>query len=121
LSIVAEDERLYLPTALTFARIMQSLSKLSYLRILEWSINGGRAGTLGLLKIVEPAPGKPVSQCGLRLSADELAGLLAGGNGVMVKLLRHRQTKGAATDRLYLRPPRHISTLPNPVLHQALI
>jgi hypothetical protein len=30
----------------------------------------------------------------------------------MVKLLRHRQTKGAATDRQNLRPPRHISTLP---------
>jgi hypothetical protein len=30
----------------------------------------------------------------------------------MVRLLRHRQTKGAATDRLYLRPPRHIFTLP---------
>jgi len=30
----------------------------------------------------------------------------------MVRLLRHRQTKGAATDRLYLRPPRHILTLP---------
>jgi hypothetical protein len=30
----------------------------------------------------------------------------------MVRLLRHRQTKGAATDRLILRPPRHILTLP---------
>ncbi len=30
----------------------------------------------------------------------------------MVKLLRHRQTKGAETDRLYLRSPRHILTLP---------
>jgi hypothetical protein len=30
----------------------------------------------------------------------------------MVKLLRHRQTKGAATDMFYLTPPRHISTLP---------
>jgi hypothetical protein len=39
----------------------------------------------------------------------------------MVELLRHRQTKGAATDRLYLRPPRHISTLPYSVLHQTLI
>jgi len=29
----------------------------------------------------------------------------------MVRLLRHRQTKGAATARLDLRPPRHISTL----------
>ena len=32
----------------------------------------------------------------------------------MVRLLRHRQTKGAATDRLNLRPPRHISPLPIP-------
>ena len=30
----------------------------------------------------------------------------------MVRLLRHRQTKGAVTDRLNLRPPRHILTLP---------
>jgi hypothetical protein len=29
-----------------------------------------------------------------------------------VKPLRHRQTKGAATDMFYLTPPRHISTLP---------
>ncbi len=30
----------------------------------------------------------------------------------MVRLLRHRQTKGAATDRPNLRQPRHILTLP---------
>src|SRR5216684_3435931 len=30
----------------------------------------------------------------------------------MVELLRHRQTKEAATDMFYLTPPRHISTLP---------
>src|SRR6266550_7702984 len=30
----------------------------------------------------------------------------------MVEPLRHRQTKGAATDMSYLMPPRHISTLP---------
>ena len=29
----------------------------------------------------------------------------------MVEPLRHRQTKGAATDMFYLMPPRHISTL----------
>jgi hypothetical protein len=28
----------------------------------------------------------------------------------MVEPLRHRQTKGAATDMFYLTPPRHIST-----------
>ncbi len=30
----------------------------------------------------------------------------------MARLLRHRQTKGAATDRPILPPPRHIPTLP---------
>src|SRR5262245_11628741 len=30
----------------------------------------------------------------------------------MVELLRHRQTKEAATDMFSLKPPRHISTLP---------
>src|ERR1700737_2484930 len=34
------------------------------------------------------------------------------GNGAMVEPLRHRRTKGAATDMFYLTPPRHISTLP---------
>src|ERR1017187_2583548 len=32
----------------------------------------------------------------------------------MVEPLRHRQTKGAATDMFYLTPPCHISTLPKP-------
>src|SRR6266404_8940884 len=32
------------------------------------------------------------------------------GNGVTVRQLRHRQTKGAATVETSLRPPRHIST-----------
>jgi len=30
----------------------------------------------------------------------------------MAQLVRHRQTKGAATDMLHLPPPRHTSTLP---------
>ena|ERR1700716_3486987 len=34
----------------------------------------------------------------------------------MVQPLRHRQTKGAATAMFYLKPPRHISTLPKTVL-----
>src|SRR5882762_2695320 len=36
------------------------------------------------------------------------------GKGAMVEPLRHRQTKGAATDMFYLMAPRHISTLPKP-------
>jgi hypothetical protein len=30
--------------------------------------------------------------------------------------LRHRQTKEAATDMFSLQPPRHISTLPKPLV-----
>jgi hypothetical protein len=33
----------------------------------------------------------------------------------MARLVRHRQTKGAATDRPILPPPRHIPTLPGTV------
>ena len=36
-------------------------------------------------------------------------------NGAMAQPVRHRQTKGAATDMLSLLPPRHISTLPKAV------
>jgi hypothetical protein len=35
---------------------------------------------------------------------------------MMVRLVMHRQTKGAATDRPHLRSPRHILTLPTPNL-----
>jgi hypothetical protein len=38
----------------------------------------------------------------------------------MVEPLRHRQTKGAATDMFYLMPPRHISTLPFPEVEYRL-
>jgi hypothetical protein len=34
----------------------------------------------------------------------------------MADPLRHRQTKGAATDMVDLTPPRHIPTLPNAVI-----
>jgi hypothetical protein len=34
----------------------------------------------------------------------------------MVEPLRHRQTKGVATDMFYLMPPRHIFHLPKPAL-----
>jgi hypothetical protein len=35
----------------------------------------------------------------------------------MVEPLRHRQTKGAATDMFYLKLPRHISTLRKAAVH----
>ena len=33
--------------------------------------------------------------------------------GARIEPVRHRQTKGAATDRVDLKPPRHTPTLPN--------
>ncbi len=59
------------------------------------------------------------------MSSKPRKGRCAGcGNGVMARLLRHRQTKGAEIDRPVLSPPRHIPTPPKtavPVtLRQAL-
>ena len=39
----------------------------------------------------------------------------------MARLLGHRQTKGAATDKPILPPPRHISTLPGPAILDFLV
>jgi hypothetical protein len=39
----------------------------------------------------------------------------------MVEPLRHRQTKGAATDMFDLTPPRHIPTLPSITEFPALV
>ena len=38
-----------------------------------------------------------------------------------MRVLGHRQTKGAATDNPNLRSPRHISTLPSPRRNQSII
>ncbi len=38
----------------------------------------------------------------------------------MARLLRHRQTKGAETDRPILPPPRHIPTLPKAEVQRGL-
>src|SRR6516165_10272376 len=42
------------------------------------------------------------------------------GNGATAEPVRHRQTKGAATDMFDLQPPRHISTLRNLALHHGI-
>jgi hypothetical protein len=39
----------------------------------------------------------------------------------MADPLRHRQTKGAATDMVDLTPPRHIPTLPDPGVRPAAL
>ena len=50
---------------------------------------------------------------GLLLVGEHTAWVESGcGNGVMARIVRHRQTKAAETDRPILPPPRHIPSLP---------
>src|SRR5271166_3332301 len=52
------------------------------------------------------------------MRAIRMSGSMRGcGNGATAKPLRHRQTKGAATDMLNLKPPRHTPTLRIAVVH----
>jgi len=57
---------------------------------------------------VRPAPDSPGNLDRVRSN-----GAPGGKGGAMVKPLRHRQTKEAATDMFDLKPLRHTSTLPN--------
>ena len=76
LSILAEDERIQLPTPVTFARLMQATARAPYLDALALAGGGGRAGRVGLIEAVEPVPGRPVSHRGLRIRAEELDPLI---------------------------------------------
>lgn len=77
LSIVAEDERLYLPTPLSFAQLMQAALGNQFIAALQSAIEGGRLGELGLVVPVEPMQGRPVSHKGLRIAVSEFKALLA--------------------------------------------
>lgn len=78
LSILAEEERIHLPTPVTFARLMHASACAPYLEALELAADGGRAARLGLIEEVEPVPGRPITHRGLRIRAAELVPLLAG-------------------------------------------
>lgn len=82
LSIVAEDDRMFLPTPLAFARLMQAGAGAAFADALTAALDGGRLAALGLIETVEAAPGRPLSQRGLRLSIPDAARLLAGGEPV---------------------------------------
>jgi hypothetical protein len=77
LSIVAEDERLYLPTPLSFAQLMQAALGDQFVAALQAALEGGRLGELGLVVPVEPLPGRSISHRGLRIAAGEFKALLA--------------------------------------------
>ncbi len=74
-SILAEHERLALPTPATFARIAVSGLAVSYEDALAAAM---RAADAGLIERVEPpGAGQPLAHCGVRLKADAV-GLLFG-------------------------------------------
>ena len=71
----------------------------------------GQAGRPGVAERfgVPRKPGNAGGGKGPQFKTDETSG---DENGVMAELLRHRQTKEAATDMFTLQPPCHIPTLP---------
>ncbi|HEU4534277.1 MAG TPA: ATP-binding protein, partial [Polyangiaceae bacterium] len=62
----------------TFARLARAALGGPFVEALREAIPGGRAERLGLVERAEPAPGRPLSQQPLRLSAAELAAALGG-------------------------------------------
>jgi len=77
-SILAEDERVQLLTPLSFARLMRAALNVDFGEALLDALPGGAARRLGLLDVLEVAPGRPVTQQGLRLRGEELTALLGG-------------------------------------------
>jgi hypothetical protein len=98
LSILAEEERIQLPTPVTFARLMHAAACAPYLEALELAAGGGRAARLGLVEEVEPVPGRPITHRGLRIRAAELAPLIAGAQaaGPTLDLAIERERPGEA-------------------------
>jgi hypothetical protein len=77
LSIVAEDERVHLVTPLAFARLMKASLDVPLAEALAEALAGGPASRLGLLDVLEPVAGRPLTQRALRLAPGELAALLS--------------------------------------------
>jgi hypothetical protein len=75
-SIVAEDERVHLVTPLSFARLLRAATEVPLAEGLAEAVEGGPAGRLGLLEVLEPVPGRPLSNRALRLAPAELTALL---------------------------------------------
>lgn len=77
-SIIAEDERVYLPTPMGFARLMRAGFGGDFNLALQSALEGGRLALLGLVDVVESAPGRPLSHRGLRLGPAQARSVLAG-------------------------------------------
>jgi hypothetical protein len=76
LSILAEDQRVQLPTPIVFAQLLQVALNVPFAESLQAALGGGDATRLGLLEALEISPGRPSTQQALRVCPAELAVLL---------------------------------------------
>jgi hypothetical protein len=81
-SLIAEDPRLSVPTPAVVARLLRGTLDVPFADGLGLAIDGGAARRAGLVEVLEPIPGLPRTQHGLRLVGPELLALLAGGQAV---------------------------------------
>jgi len=72
-SLLAEDPRVQLPTPTVVARLFRGILEVPFGEALSAAMDGGAARRIGLVEVLEPAPGLPHSQHGLRLVHSELA------------------------------------------------
>jgi hypothetical protein len=72
-SLLAEDARVQLPTPTVVARLMRGIFEVPFGEALSAAMDGGAARRIGLIEVLEAAPGLPHSQHGLRLVHSELA------------------------------------------------
>jgi len=72
-SLLAEDARVQLPTPTVVARLLRGILEVPFAEALASALDGGAARRLGLVEVLETAPGLPHSQHVLRLVHSELA------------------------------------------------
>jgi hypothetical protein len=72
-SLLTEDPRAQLPTPTAVARLLRGILEVPFGEALASALEGGAARRLGLVEVIESAPGLPHSQHALRLVHSELA------------------------------------------------
>ncbi len=72
-SLLGEDARAQLPTPIVVARLLRGILEVPFGEALAGALDGGPAHRMGLVEVLEPAPGLPHSQHALRLAEAELA------------------------------------------------
>jgi hypothetical protein len=75
-SLLTEDPRAMLPTPTVVALLLAGMTGVEFGAALAAAVDGGAAGRLGIVEVVEAVPGLPHSHHALRLVGAELTALL---------------------------------------------